>query len=148
MKCNKRRFWDAALTFFRPGYGLIRVAFGDGTNLSDEDCAQKDRHGNRIDGYLYIMTYAGQPEEGSWKPSFVNKDGELTASGLLFKESDGFQYLFSRKSWPRGDLRDFLPEAFTCMGWPKELKGYILMGYEGQFWDRPDPIGCRKEHRA
>lgn len=23
--CNKRRFWDAALTLFRPGYGLIRV---------------------------------------------------------------------------------------------------------------------------
>lgn len=60
--CNKRRFWDAELVFFRPGFGFVRVAFGAGGNPLDEDLTEKDAKGNKIDDYLMIYAYTGEPE--------------------------------------------------------------------------------------
>lgn len=131
IKCNKRRFWDAAVILYRPNVGLIRVAFGSGDNLVDEDIEQKDVNGNRIDDYLYITTYEAPAEESG------------SASGIVFPETDGGIMLFSHKSWPSGDIRDMIPEALDFMGWPARMKDYYVVGYEGQFWERPHPLGYR-----
>ena len=140
--CNKRRFWDAELVFFRPGFGFVWVAFGRGGNLTDEDTDQKDAKGNQIDDYLMIYTYTGVPDLGSWVHTYPGK-GEVREHGLVFAETDGVQQLFSRKSHRSGDLREFLPEAFAMVGFPKDVKGYFLVGKYGQFWDRPHPLGYR-----
>lgn len=140
--CNKRRFWDAELVFFRPGFGFVRVAFGSGDNLADEDTAQRDAKGNKIDDYLMIYTYTGEPDEGSWIHVYPEK-GEVGKCGLRFEETDGAQQLFARKSHRSGDLREFLPEAFAMVGFPRDVKGYFLVGKYGQFWDRPYPLGYR-----
>lgn len=143
IKCNKRRYWDAALILFRPGYGIIRVAYGAGGNLTDEDLEQRDRNNHKIDDYLYITVYQKDPRDDSFRP-LSDRNPEKCIPGLLFEETDGGQLLFSHKSWPNGDIREMLPEAFDFMGWPKDVKGYYLIGYDGQFWDRPLPLGVRK----
>lgn len=141
--CNKRRFWDAELVFFRPGFGLVRVAFGDGSNLDADDTDQRDAKGNKIDDYLMIYTYTGEPAVGSWFRVYPWKGDEIGKCGLRFAETGGAQQLFSRKSHRSGDLREFLPEAFAMVGFPRDVKGYFLVGKYGQFWDRPHPIGYR-----
>ena len=145
--CNKRRFWDAELVFFRPGFGFVRVAFGSGENLSAEDMDMRDENGNKIDDYLIIYTYTGEPDEGSWIHVFPEKD-EIGKCGLRFVETDGAQQLFSRKSHRSGDLREFLPEAFAMVDFPRDLKGYFLVRKYGQFWDRPHPLGYRPKKKV
>lgn len=140
--CNKRRFWDAELVFFRPGFGFVHVAFGSGENLTEEDLDQRDEKGNEIDDYLMIYTYTDEPDVGSWIRVYPGKE-EIGKPGLRFAETDGAQQLFSRKSHRSGDLREFLPEAFAMVGFPRDVKGYFLVGKYGQFWDRPHPLGYR-----
>lgn len=143
IRCNKLRFQSAALILYRPHAGLVRVAFGTGDNLTEEDCWERDEKGNRINDYLYITMYGGSPEEGVWTMPTIGSLGDAPRkTGLLFEETDGAQMLYSRKSWPRGDLREMLPEALEFIGWPKDVKGYYVLGYEGAFWDRPDPTRC------
>lgn len=144
IKCNKFRHQRAAIVLYEPAMGFIRVAFGSGDNLSQEDCLDRDRNGNRIDDYLYITTYTGEPEDGCWEPALGPMPPSTSSrSGLLLEETDGGQMLYSRKSWPHGDLRELLPEALEFMGWPRSLKKYFVAGYEGAFWDRPLPKGAR-----
>ena len=138
--CNKRGFLDAELVFFRPGFGFVRVAFSRGGNLADEDKAQRDAKGNRIDDYLMIYTYTGKPDESTWQDMCSL---ERPVPGLFFEQTDGVQQLIARKSHRSGDLREFLPEAFAIVDFPRDVKGYFLVGKYGQFWDRPHPLGYR-----
>lgn len=144
--CNKRRFWDAELTFFRPGFGFVRVFFGDRSNLLDEDMKERDENGNRIDDYLNIAVYNGEPADGCWLPVYP-KQGAVGKSGLVIEETETSVMLYSRKSHPSGDLRELLPEAFAMVDFPKDVKGYFLVGKYGQFWDRPHPLGYRPEEK-
>ena len=148
IKCNRHPFWGAALTMFRPGYGIIRVAFGSGDNLTEDDMNQCDKKGNKINDYLYITVYTSSPKEGVYTPEDYSNPRKNVA-GMLFEETDGGQLLFSRKSWPNGDIREMLPEAFDFMGWPRDVKGYFLLGYEGQFCEfcnKPLPMGENGRH--
>ena len=87
-----------------------------------------------------IYTYAGESEEGTWIHVYPESH-EIGRSGILFAETDGAQMLFSRKSHKSGDLREFLPDAFDMVGFPRDVRGYFLVGKCGQFWDRPYPSG-------
>lgn len=144
--CNKIRFCDAELIFYRPGLGFVRVAFGDGSNLIDSDTEQRDENGNLIDDYLMIYTYGCEPEVGSFIHVYPEK-GEIGKCGILIEEDDGAQMLFSRKSHRSGDLRDFLPDSFRMVGFPSDVREYFLVGKNGQFWDRPHPKWYRKSWR-
>lgn len=107
---------------------------------------QRDAKGNKIDDYLMIYTYIDEPVEDCWVPSYPEK-GHISKSGLLFAETDGAQQLFSRKSHRSGDLREFLPEAFAMVGFPRDVKGYFLVGKYGQFWNKPYPLGYRPKKK-
>ena len=133
--------WQGAFIFYRPFYGLVRVAFGNGDNAPDPDECDRDRNGYKLDDYVYITYYSDPPEEGVWHQEVVKLAGFdqkfTTMDGLMFRESDGFSMLFSRKSYPSADLRDLLKEALKCINWPTDVeRKYYLLGTEGAFnWD-------------
>lgn len=133
--------WEGAYILFRPNYGIVRVAFGNGMNgPDDDDELDSDENGNKVDDNVYITYYSDPPEEGDFKQSVVCLSGpeeSRSFSGVFFKETDGFNMLFSHKSYPSADLRDLLKPALKCIGWPTDVeKRYFLMGVEGKFnWD-------------
>lgn len=142
--------YEGAYIFFRPGYGLVKIAFGNGMNGPDEeDMETKDRFGNEPDDYVYITYYTDKPEDDVWEQTFHPRGKppmQKKVPGLLFAESDGFNMLFSRKSYPSGDLRDLLKEALKCIGWPIDVeKRYYLVGTDGRMnWDGRPTIGDKK----
>ena len=135
--------WHGAFILYRPGYGFVRVAFGDGTNgPDDEDPIDRDENGHKIDDYVYITYYSESPEEGEFKKLVVflaGHEGEepMSKPGMFFVERDGFNMLFSHKSYPSADLRDLLKPALKCIGWPVDVeRRYYLIGTEGKMnWD-------------
>jgi len=143
--CANGRIWKnkipfhGAFVFMNPNMGFIRIAFGNGMNAPCDDDDEEDRfdeNGNELDDNIYITTYCGEPIEDSWKPDHVHLglDGhpeKRSHDGLLFEEDDGFNLTFSRKTHPKGDLREFVREALECMGWPSwDPAKYWLWGVE------------------
>jgi hypothetical protein len=129
--------YNGAYILFRPGLGIVRVGFGNGMNGPDEEDQYPDCNGNIVDDYVYIQCYGGNPEDGSWLRSVVQLPGhsqkQESIDGLLFMEEDGFNMLFSRKSYQSGDLRDLLKKALKCINWPIDVEHrYFLLGTEGE----------------
>ena len=111
--------YEGGVILFHPGMReLIRIAFGTGENLDQDDCDIKDSHGNFIDDYMYISTF-GDLHLGDFAE-------ELEAS-----EKDGGQMLFSHKTFKSGDIREMLTPALDFMGWPDSADEYVFMSGEG-----------------
>jgi hypothetical protein len=143
------RPYNGAYILFRPGLGIVRVGFGNGMNGPDEEDLCRDRKGNIVDDYVYIQCYGGDPDDGTWLRQAVQLPGHSQKyeqiDGLLFRERDGFDMLFSRKSFKSGDLRDLLKEALKCIGWPVDVEHrYFLLGTEGKFNWNGEPTRRQK----
>ena len=109
--------YQGGVVLFHPGPGLIRIAFGTGDNLDQDDLREKDSNGNGIDDYMYISTF-----ENLHLADFAD---ELKAS-----EVDGGQLLFSHGTYRSGDIRELLEPSLDFMGWPAKLEEYVLMATE------------------
>lgn len=151
--------WQGAFILYRPGYGFVRVEFGNGMNgPDDEDPIDLDENGHKIDDYVYISCYSRPPEEGDFKKSKVflpGHEGDDSTRwrwrpGLFFVESDGFDMLFSHKSYPSADLRDLLKPALKYIGWPVDVeRRYYLIGTDGKFnWNGESTRRQRKAKKC
>lgn len=142
--------WEGAYIFFRPNYGIVRVAFGNGMNSPcDEDGFGRDENGHKVDDNVYITYYSDLPEEGVFKRYFACLSGlkeSRSLPGVFFKETDGFNMLISHKSYPSADLRDLLKPALKCIDLPVDVeRRYYLIGTEGKFnWDGRPTRRARK----
>lgn len=123
------RPYNGAYILFRPGLGIVRVGFGNCMNGPDEEDL------SRV--CVYIQCYGGESDDGTWLRQVAQLPGHSQKyeqiDGLLFRERDGFNMLFSRKSCTSGDLRDLLKEALKCISWPVDVEHrYFLLGTEGK----------------
>ena len=110
--------YEGGVILLHPGRReFIRIAFGTGDNLDQDDCEMKDRSGNQIDDYVYISTF-GELHLGDFAE-------ELEAS-----ENDGGQMLFSHKTYKTGDIREMLEPALDFMGWPDDVSEYVFLSKE------------------
>lgn len=110
--------YEGGVVLLHPGRReFIRIAFGTGDNLDQDDCEIKDRNGNGIDDYVYISTF-GELHLGDFAE-------ELEAS-----EKDGGQMLFSHETYKTGDIREMLAPALDFMGWPDDIGEYVFISKE------------------
>ena len=138
--CNRRRWKDAKLVLFRPGYGIVSLEFMELGVGERRD--ERDENGNLINCKVHVTEYG--PKIGGIGTDFAN--GE-SYRGIIFYESGRFDFEFSKRSWPSGDLREIAPAALKDAGWPTSPRGYFLLAKQGDFWERPAPKGApnRKE---
>ncbi len=138
--CNERRHRDAEYLFYKPGFGFVRFAFGNGSQLEELDDDDRDPKGRMPDAYLMLYEY-GQPyEEGVWR-EVTSIDDPLPESGVMFRETDGAMFLYVRADYPSGDMREMMRTAAKVFGYP-DPKDMFLVGSEGT-WQRPKPKGVR-----
>lgn len=135
VSCNKNRWRDARLVLCRPGHGIVSLAFADLAIGDRRD--QRDANGNLIDGKVRVVYYGSRV--GDLGRSFAN--GE-SYGGIVFYEEYRTDFMFAKRSWPRGDLRELAPSVLKDVGWPTSPKGYFLLAKSGEFWDRPAPKGA------
>lgn len=136
--CNRLGHRDAEYLFYLPGFGFVRFAFGDGTFLENSE----DEEDRGCDAYLDVALYCLPPEDGVWE----GVDASLKAtprakSGLLLGETDGGTYLYRKRDYPGGDMRDMMRDAARSLDLP-DPKRMFLVSSSGT-WDRPRPKGAR-----
>ena len=102
----------------------MRVSFGSGENLSAEDMDMRDENGNKIDDYLIIYTYTGEPDEGSWIHVFPEKD-EIGKCGLRFVETDGGATVVLEEIAPQRRLEGVSPRGFRNGRLPEGPEGIL-----------------------
>lgn len=136
--CNKKRFREARLVFFRPGWGIISVQFGNGLKVGMRR-DERDEKGRLKDDFVKVVLYTGDKMCDIGHKSFDAKEFR----GLGLWESRSTEFMFSRKAYPEGDLRDVVPDALSEAGLPNDRKRFFLIGKSGKFWDRPFPMGVR-----
>lgn len=138
--CNKRRWQDAKIVLSRPGYGIVSLEFMELGVGERRD--ERDEKGNPINCKVRVVEYG--PKIGEIRSDFAN--GE-SYRGVIFYENARFDFGFSKRSWPSGDLRDIAPAALKDAGWPTSPRGYFLLAKNGDFWEHPWPKGApnRKE---
>ena len=56
--CNKKRFREARLVFFRPGWGIISVEFGNGLKVGMRR-DERDEKGRLKDDFVRVIEYHG-----------------------------------------------------------------------------------------
>ena len=133
--CNKKRFREARLVFFRPGWGIISVEFGNGLKVwmrRDE----RDDKGRLKDDFVRVIAYEGNQMFDIGYESFDTNDFR----GIGFLESSSTEFMFSRKAYPEGDIRSIVPDALKEAGIPNDSKRFFLIGKSGEFCDRYSPI--------
>ena len=106
--------YEGSVVLFNPGHGLIRIAFGTGDNLDQDDLLEKDSQGNGIDDYMYISTY-GNLHVGDF------------ADELEAAEEDGGLMLFSHATYKTGDIREMLGPSLDFIGWPSDIGEYVYI---------------------
>ena len=138
--CNKERWRNARLVLFCLGRGIVSLEFSD--LLIGDRRDERDEKGNLVDCNVKITEYGGKI--GDLGCDFAN--GE-SYSGIVFYEVGIYDFGFSKRSWPSGDLREIAPAALKDAGWPTSPRGYFLLAKNGDFWERPAPKGApnRKE---
>jgi len=105
------------VVLFHPGRReFIRIAFGNGDNLTQEDLETKDSNGNGVDDYMYLTTYS-VPQDMGW-------------DGLCLQEKDGGLMLFSHETYRSGDIREMLAPSLDFMGWPDSVGEYVFVSGE------------------
>lgn len=139
--CNKFRHRDAEYLFWKPGFGFLRFAFGDGTQLAELDDDDRDPKGRMPDAYLMLYEYGLPYQEGVWQEQVASKTPCLPQSGILFPETDGAMFLYVKKDYPSGDVREMLRTAARVFRYP-DPKDMFLVGSQGT-WERPSPKGAR-----
>jgi len=138
---NKKRWRDARLVLFRPGYGIVGLEFRP-LQIGDRR-DQRDENGKLIDCKVVVTEYGGKM--GDLGCDFANGESR---SGIVFYEAGRYDFGFSKRSWPSGGLRDIAPAALKEAGWPASPKGYLLVAKRGDFWDRPAPQGAPRRKEA
>ena len=136
--CNKKRFREARLVFFRPGWGIISIEFGNGLKVGMRR-DERDEKGRLKDDFVRVIKYNGDQMCDIGHKSFDTKEFH----GLGFWESSSTEFMFSRKAYPEGDLRSIVPDALKEAGLPNDSKRFFLIGKSGKFWERPSPMGVR-----
>ena len=136
--CNKIRWRNARLVLCRPGYGIVSLEFKD-LDIGDRR-DERDENGKLIDCKVRICEYGGRI--GDLGRDFANGD---SYSGIIFYEVGTYDFGFSKRSWPSGDLRELVPAALKDAGWPTSPKRYYLLAKQGDFWDRPYPKGYKRK---
>lgn len=136
--CNKKRFREARLVFFRPGWGIISVEFGNGLKVGMRR-DERDEKGRLKDDFVRVIEY-----HGDQMCDISSETAEASKfRGIGFWESSSTEYGFSRKAYHTGDLRDIIPDALKEAGLPNDWKRFFLLSKQGEFWDRPLPKGVR-----
>jgi hypothetical protein len=136
--CNKKRFREARLVFFRTGWGIISVEFGNGLKVGMRR-DERDEKGRLKDDFVKVSLYAGDK-----MCDIVHKSVDAKEfRGLGLWESSLTEFMFSRKAYPEGDLRSIVPDALKEAGLPNDSKRFFLIGKFGKFWGRPLPMGAR-----
>lgn len=139
VRCNKKRWKDAKLVLFRPGYGIVSLEFMELGVGERRD--ERDENGNLINCKVHVTEYG--PKIGEIGTDFAN--GE-SYRGIIFYESGRFDFGFSKKTWNSGDIREIAPAALKEAGWPIYPKdSYYLIAKSGEFWDRPYPKGYKRK---
>ena len=136
--CNKKRFREARLVFFRPGWGIIIVEFGNGLKVGMRR-DERDGKGHLKDYFVRIIEYNVDQMCDIVHKSFDTNEFR----GIGFWESYCTEFMFSRKSYPEGDLRSIVPDALKEAGIPNDRKRFFLIGKYGKFWYRDFPVGVR-----
>lgn len=134
--CNKYRWKDASLVLFRPGWGMVEVAFSN--RYPSRDGALQI--GDKVTDSTVVVTECHCDKIGDIGIDMA--DGK-SRSGICFWEDRVFELGFSFNDYPSGDIRDMVDTALRHIGWPVEPKKYFLVGKSGEFWDRPSPMGAR-----
>lgn len=118
-KIPKNKFdYEGGVILFHPGRReFVRIAFGTGDNLTQEDLETKDSNGNSVDDYMYLTTYDELQDMG-W-------------DGLCLQEKDGGMMLFSHKTYRSGDIREMLTPSLDFLGWPDSVGEYVFISGEG-----------------
>lgn len=107
--------YEGSVVLFHPGHGLIRIAFGTGDNLDQDDILEKDQNGNSIDDYMYISV-------------FNELRGDYSSNeNLEADEIDGGMLLFSHDTYKSGDIREMLEPSLEFMGWPDNIEEYVYI---------------------
>lgn len=134
--CNKHRWKNARLVLFRPGWGIVSVAFSN--MCPDRDGAL--RTGDKaVDSTIMVSECHCDKISDFGADVFDGKSW----NGICFWADGAFALGFSFKDYPSGDIRDMVDMALRHIGWPVEPKKYFLVGKSGEFWDRPSPMGAR-----
>lgn len=140
--CNKKRFREARLVFFRPGWGIISVEFGNGLKVGMRR-DERDEKGRLKNDFVRVIEYRGDKICDIGHKSYAKE-----FRGLGFWESSSTEFMFSRKAYPTGDLRDIIPDALKEAGLAnKNWKRFFLLSKQGEFWDRPLPMGAKEGMR-
>lgn len=105
--------YAGGVVLFHPGHGLIRIAFGTGDNLDQDDLLEKDSQGNGIDDYMYI--------------SLFNDLRGDRGENLEADEVDGGLLLFSHATYATGDIREMLGPSLDFIGWPSDIGEYVYI---------------------
>lgn len=132
--CNVYPHRGAEVTLMLPGRGMVRIAFGSGDNLDEEDCSQRDENGHLIDRYVMIYEYALPPVDCTWTASPESRVQVAHANavdGLLFPETDGGEMMYSSRTFRGGDIRDLIVPALEFIEWPTDLSAYALVDVSG-----------------
>lgn len=130
--CNVYPHRGAEVTLLLPGRGMVRIAFGSGDNLDEEDRAQRDDNGHLIDRYVMIYEYALPPVDCTWTTPAELQGGRADAvDGLLFPETDGGEMMYSSRTFRGGDIRDLVVPALEFIEWPTDLSAYVLVDVSG-----------------
>lgn len=139
--CNEHRHRNAEYLFYKPGYGFVRFAFGDGSQLAELDDEDRDPKGRMPDAYLMLYEYGLPYQEGVWKEMACDDTQTVPLSGVLFTETDGAMFLYVKRDYPSGDMREMMRLAAKSFGYP-DPKDMFLVGSEGT-WQRPKPKGAK-----
>lgn len=123
--CNKRRF-QGEIILYLPCYGIVSVK-----------CDGKMLIGMRADAFMEVKTYTSLCEHYD-----EENNGRMCYGGIRFACNRFTKVAFERRGYT-GDIRDLLPKALNEIKWPTDPKRYILLQTNGEFWDRPLPIGIR-----
>ena len=134
--CNKRRF-QGEIIFYRPCYGIVSVNCNDKMLVGMHRDVYDPAVGMLADAYMEVKTYTKGCEHFD-----AENNGRMCYGGIRF-DCDLFKEVpFSKRGYT-GDIRDLLPRALKMIKWPTDPKRYFLLQTNGEFWDRPLPMGVR-----
>ena len=138
--CNKRRWRDARLVLYRPGYGMVSMQFAP-IGIGDP-MKERDENGNLKNFSVKTVEYGDRI--GDIGTDFAN--GESFA-GLVFWARDRHDVFLSKKTHPSGDIREIAPFVLDEIKWSTEPRGYLLVAKSGEFWERPWPMGYKPKEK-
>lgn len=134
--CNKRRF-QGEIVLYRPCYGIVSVKCNDKMLIGMSRDEYDPAVGMRVDAFMEVKTYTKGCEHYD-----TEKNGRMCYGGIRF-DCDLFMEVTFAKRGYTGDIRDLLPRALKEIKWPTDPKRYFLIQTNGEFWDRPLPMGVR-----